>query len=145
MQQRCHHASTSARSPSWPPIPRPRLQRAATARREKVQLRIREQIFFFAHLRRRLRVIFFPSGSCCWERTGIFVRRTLHVEGCCSASVFLCVLCVLFSVSQGWIYFFSLPDGLRHLFGDHNQQRLLNQVPINNIIFPPQSLYSYVV
>jgi hypothetical protein len=25
-----------------------------------------------------------------------------------------------FSVSQGWINFFSLPDGLRHLFGDHN-------------------------
>jgi hypothetical protein len=33
MQQRCHHASASARS----------LQLAATARREKVQLRIREQ------------------------------------------------------------------------------------------------------
>ena len=45
MQQRCHHASASARSPSWPPMPRPRLQRAATARREKVQLRIREQSF----------------------------------------------------------------------------------------------------
>jgi hypothetical protein len=43
MQQRCHHASASARSPSWPSMPRPRLQRAATARREKVQLRIREQ------------------------------------------------------------------------------------------------------
>jgi hypothetical protein len=43
MQQRCHHASASARSPSWQPMPRPRLQRAATARREKVQLRIREQ------------------------------------------------------------------------------------------------------
>jgi len=46
MQQRCHHASASARSPSWPPMPRPRLQRAATARREKVQLRIREQSFY---------------------------------------------------------------------------------------------------
>jgi len=45
MQQRCHHASASARSPSWPTMPRPRLQRAATARREKVQLRIREQSF----------------------------------------------------------------------------------------------------
>jgi hypothetical protein len=40
MQQRCHHTSASARSPSWPPMPRPRLQRAATARREKVQLPI---------------------------------------------------------------------------------------------------------
>ena len=40
MQQRCHHASASARSPSWPTMPRPRLQRAATARREKVQLPI---------------------------------------------------------------------------------------------------------
>jgi len=46
MQQRCHHASASARSPSWPPMPRPRLQRVATARREKVQLRIREQSFY---------------------------------------------------------------------------------------------------
>jgi hypothetical protein len=45
MQQRCHHASASARSPSWPTMPRPRLQRVATARREKVQLRIREQSF----------------------------------------------------------------------------------------------------
>jgi hypothetical protein len=30
-----------------------------------------------------------------------------------------------FSVSQGWINFFSLPDGLRHLFGDHNPSYLL--------------------
>jgi hypothetical protein len=45
MQQRCHHASASARSPSWPPMPRPRLQRSATARREKVQFPIREQNF----------------------------------------------------------------------------------------------------
>ena len=29
MQQRCHHASASARNPYWPPMPRPRL-RAAT-------------------------------------------------------------------------------------------------------------------
>jgi len=46
MQQRRHHASASAPSPSWPPMPRSRLQRAATARREKVQLCIREQSFF---------------------------------------------------------------------------------------------------
>ena len=46
MQQRCHHASASAPSPSWPPMPRSRLQRAATARREKVQLCIREQRLF---------------------------------------------------------------------------------------------------
>jgi hypothetical protein len=39
------------------------------------------------------------------------------VEGCCFASVFLWFF---FSVSQGWINFFSLPDGLRHLFGDHH-------------------------
>jgi hypothetical protein len=43
MQQRCQHASASAQSPSWPPMPRPHLQRAATARREKVQLPIAEQ------------------------------------------------------------------------------------------------------
>jgi hypothetical protein len=33
-------------------------------------------------------------------------------------------LCFLF-VSQGWINFFSLPDGLRHLFGDHNPSSIL--------------------
>jgi len=49
MQQRCHHTSASARSPSWQPMPRPRLQWAATVRREKVQLRIREQSFFYHH------------------------------------------------------------------------------------------------
>jgi hypothetical protein len=43
MQQRCHHSSSSARSPSWLSMPRPRLQRAATAWREKVQFSIREQ------------------------------------------------------------------------------------------------------
>ena len=53
MQQRCHHVtSASAQSQSWQPMPRPRLQQAATARREKVQLRIREQSF---HQRRGLR------------------------------------------------------------------------------------------
>jgi hypothetical protein len=40
MQQRCHHASASARSPSSPPMPRPSLQRASTARQEKFQLPI---------------------------------------------------------------------------------------------------------
>ncbi len=29
LQQRCHSTSASARSPSWPPMPGPRLQRAA--------------------------------------------------------------------------------------------------------------------
>ena len=44
------------------------------------------------------------------------------MEGCCFASVFLCVF---FSVSQGWIHFFSLQDGLCHLFGDHNPSSIL--------------------
>jgi hypothetical protein len=44
------------------------------------------------------------------------------VAGCCFASVFLSFF---FSVSQGWINFFSLPDGLRHLFGDHNPSSIL--------------------
>ena len=38
------------------------------------------------------------------------------MEGCCFVSAFS----ICFSVSQGWINFFSLPDGLRHLYGDHN-------------------------
>jgi hypothetical protein len=45
MQQRCHHASASARSPSSPTMPRPLLQRAATARQEKFQVPIAEQNF----------------------------------------------------------------------------------------------------
>jgi hypothetical protein len=45
MQQRCHHASASARSPSSQTMPRPRLQRAATARQEKFQPPIAEQNF----------------------------------------------------------------------------------------------------
>jgi hypothetical protein len=44
------------------------------------------------------------------------------VEGCCFVSVFLCFF---FPASQGWIHFFSLPDGLRHLFGDHNPSSIL--------------------
>jgi hypothetical protein len=34
-------------------------------------------------------------------------------------------LSLCFSVSQGWINFFSLPDGLCHLFGDHNPSSIL--------------------
>ena len=45
LQQRCHRTSASAPSPSWPHMPRPRLQRAATARQEKIQLPIAEQNF----------------------------------------------------------------------------------------------------
>jgi hypothetical protein len=45
MQQRCHHTSVLARSPFWPTMPRPRLQRAATARPEKIQPPIVEQNF----------------------------------------------------------------------------------------------------
>ena len=36
LQQRCHRTSASASSPSWPPMPGPRLQRAVTAQRESV-------------------------------------------------------------------------------------------------------------
>ena len=45
MQQRCHHTSASARSLSWPPMPGPRLQRAATVWQERIQLPIRNRIF----------------------------------------------------------------------------------------------------
>jgi hypothetical protein len=62
---------------------------------------------------------FFVSLSCCWERTGIFPS-----EGSERGGLLFC-FCLYndddasFSVSQGWMNFFSLPDGLRHLFGDH--------------------------
>jgi hypothetical protein len=45
LQQRCHRTSASARSPSWPPMPGPHLQRAATVRPERIQLPIVEQNF----------------------------------------------------------------------------------------------------
>ena len=44
LQQRCHRTSASARSPSWPPMFRPRLQRAPTVRTEKIQLPIGNRI-----------------------------------------------------------------------------------------------------
>jgi hypothetical protein len=49
LQQRCHLTSVLARSPSWPSMPSPRLQRAATAQPEKIQLPIDEQIFRLGH------------------------------------------------------------------------------------------------
>ena len=45
LQQRCHRTSTSARSPSWPPMPGPCPQRAAAVRPERIQPRIRNRIF----------------------------------------------------------------------------------------------------
>jgi hypothetical protein len=61
-----------------------------------------------------------PPFLCpaCWERT-----RTSSLEGCLSGGLFLSVL-FYFSCLQGWINFFSLPDGLRHLFVDHNPSSL---------------------
>jgi hypothetical protein len=47
------------------------------------------------------------------------------VEGCCFASVFLSFF------GSNWINFFSLPDGLRHLFGDHNP----SSIPICCVIY----------
>jgi hypothetical protein len=57
-----------------------------------------------------------PPFLCpiCWERT-----RTSSLEGCLSGGLSFC-LYSFFSCLQGWINFFSLPDGLRHFFGDHN-------------------------
>jgi hypothetical protein len=49
LQQRCHSTSTSAQSPSWQPMPSPCLQRAATARQEKIQVPIAEQNFPSEH------------------------------------------------------------------------------------------------
>ncbi len=37
LQQRCHSTSAVARSPSWPPMPCPHLQRAATVWQERIQ------------------------------------------------------------------------------------------------------------
>jgi hypothetical protein len=48
------------------------------------------------------------------QHTGATAHSCCGLGGGCFASVFLCV----FSVSQGWINFFSLPDGLRHLIED---------------------------
>ena len=42
-------------------------------------------------------------------------------------------LSVCFSVSQGWINFFSLPDGLRHSFEDHNPSSIFMCVVMNDL------------
>ena len=41
------------------------------------------------------------------------------MEGCLSGGLSFCLFSS-FSCVQGWINFFSLPDALRHLIGDHN-------------------------
>jgi hypothetical protein len=41
------------------------------------------------------------------------------MEGCLSGGLSFCLFS-FFSCLPGWIKFFSLPDGLRQLFGDHN-------------------------
>ena len=53
---------------------------------------------------------------------GLSTRRALRLEGC--FSVFLCFS--LFLVSVAGSTFFSLPDGLRHLFRDHNPYSILH-------------------
>jgi hypothetical protein len=47
---------------------------------------------------------FFGSLSCCWERTGIFLRRALNVEGCSFVSVFLSVFLSLRAGSISFRY-----------------------------------------
>jgi hypothetical protein len=56
-------------------------------------------------------VLSLPPFLCpvCWERT-----RTSSLEGCLHGGLFF------LSSLRGRINFFSLPDGLRHLFRDHN-------------------------
>ena len=53
---------------------------------------------------------------------GLSTRRALRLEGC--FFVFLCFS--LFLVSVAGSTFFSLPDGLRHLFRDHNPYSILH-------------------
>ena len=53
---------------------------------------------------------------------GLSTRRALCLEGC--FSVFLCFS--LFLVSVAGSTFFSLPDGLRNLFRDHNPYFILH-------------------
>ena len=54
------------------------------------------------------RDFFSASLSSCWERTGIFLRRALHLEDCCFAFVFLCV-CVWRARSTSFRYQMVLP------------------------------------
>jgi hypothetical protein len=48
---------------------------------------------------------------CCWERTGLFLRRALHLEGCCFRFCLSLRLCL-----EGEINLSSLPDVLAILF-----------------------------
>jgi len=53
---------------------------------------------------------------------GLSTRRDLRLEGCFS----ICLCFSLFLVSVAGSTFFSLPDGLRHLFRDHTPYSILH-------------------
>ena len=56
-----------------------------------------------------------------------FVWRAIYSEGSTLGGLFLSFLCFsLFLVSVAGSTFFSLPDGLRHLFRDHNPYSILH-------------------
>ena len=91
LQQRCHRTSASARSPSWPPMPRPRLQRSATDRPEKIQLPSAEQNFFSLHAvsspgAGRCTRTYAPSPPC-FVRLSSGLFRVTRGNICCSQRV----------------------------------------------------------
>jgi hypothetical protein len=52
------------------------------------------------------------------------VHGLSSLEGCLSGGLSFCLFSFFYCL-QGWISFISLPDGLRHLFGDHNPSPLV--------------------
>jgi hypothetical protein len=85
-QRRCHRTSASAWSPSWPPMPRPHLQRAATVRQKKIQLPIAEQnfsIFTCVHVCARTKLCFCKNN----KRRIINVCSIVKVCACSSVCV----------------------------------------------------------
>ncbi len=60
-----------------------------------------------------------------------------------------CLSLCFFSVSQGWIHFFSLPDGLCHLFGDHNPSSkhiccVIYDLEVSNDAYPKDANLTFV-
>ena len=58
-----------------------------------------------------------------WERTGHLLWRAIYLEGSPRGGLFFVCVCFL---SPRMDPFSSLPDGLRHFYGDHNPYSILH-------------------
>ena len=73
-------------------------------------------IFLFLSLRAPL---------CAVSLKGLYIWWTIYLEGYLLGGLSFCV-CDFFPVSVDGSTFSSLPDGLRHFYGDHNPYSILH-------------------